>query len=219
MVAILVGLCQSPCIGRCGTAWHIGRCVAIGMWCEKAAKTRSSWWGWLCHGESISSMSCGCGVSIVGYTSSRVQYNLPTTPKPCGSFPRFFATIKWSPICNKHMWIKRLTRRGFTCAYRGAGVRVKLSYLGGKASICITLVHTNLLDNLSSFMSRYFCTLPKIVFGTVPWRTVSHRMKTIQSTVSFAFPVAWFFALCLTDVVLSPCCPYGTGVVHSGPNP
>jgi hypothetical protein len=41
-------------------------------------------------------VSCVHRVDL-SYNSQVVEYNAPTTPKPCEAFPQFFATIKRSP--------------------------------------------------------------------------------------------------------------------------
>jgi hypothetical protein len=65
----------------------------------------------LCHGESGSSMFCGCGVAIVRYTSCKIQ-----CPQPCETFPLFFLMIIWYPVLGEHSRIisslRRLFRRG-----------------------------------------------------------------------------------------------------------
>ena len=160
---------QRPCIAACGNVFwwpfrptRANRHASVG---EAQPAPSANAWRLACFGQfgcqkqlvMMIEWQCFVVVVCLSYDTQVVDYNVRTTPKPCGTFPRFFATMKWSPVDIMHMWIKRFEIQGFTCAYRGAGRR-KLSYLGGKVSIFITLVHTNLLDNLSSFKVRYLCT-------------------------------------------------------------
>ena len=147
-------------IGRWGATCPVGWCMAIDM-CWSKWPPRMT-----CHDEVGRAMVRG--ESVVWYTSCSCRVQRINNTQTLWNFPPFFCNDKMIPIDNKRMWNKRLNRRGFTCAYWGAGVKGKHSYLGGKVSIFITPVHTNLLDNLSSFKVRYLCTLPEIVFGTVP---------------------------------------------------
>ena len=96
LAAILANPCQSPHIGWWCTTWFIGQCVVIGMcWLKRPPKPT-------CHDEvgcAIVRAAAAYFVVVVclSYNSQVVEYNAPTTPKPCEAFPQFFATIKRSP--------------------------------------------------------------------------------------------------------------------------
>ena len=59
-----------------------------------------------------------CFVVVVWllYDTQVYQYNAPTTPQPCETFPQFIAMIKWYPVLGEHSRIlsslQRLFHRG-----------------------------------------------------------------------------------------------------------
>jgi hypothetical protein len=74
------------CANRRALADSAGRALSTDAWQlawvgQKCRQNRLIMVSLLCHGESGSSMFCGCGVAIVGYTSCKVQRpnNIPTT--------------------------------------------------------------------------------------------------------------------------------------------
>jgi hypothetical protein len=52
-----------------------------------------------------------CAMVRVLYDTQVVQYNAPTTPQPCETFPQFIAMIKWYPILEEHSRIMSSLRR------------------------------------------------------------------------------------------------------------
>jgi hypothetical protein len=49
--------------------------------------------------------ACFVVVTWLSYDTQVVQYNTPTTPQPCETFPQFIAKIKWYPLLGKHSGI------------------------------------------------------------------------------------------------------------------
>jgi hypothetical protein len=60
--------------------------------------------------------ACFVVVAWLLHNTQVVEYNVPTTPQPCETFPRFILMIKWYPVLGEHSGIisslRRLFRRG-----------------------------------------------------------------------------------------------------------
>jgi hypothetical protein len=88
-----------------------------------------------------------CFVVVVWllYDTQVYQYNAPTTPQPCETFPQFIAMIKWYPVLDEHSGIISSLRRLFHRGEQLARNVNRVSILREISGVLGTLVHTTLL--------------------------------------------------------------------------
>ncbi len=67
----------------------------------------------------------------LSYDTQVVQYNAPTTPQPCKTFPQFIAMIKWYPVLGEHSGIISTLWRLFHRGEQMARDENRVSILGG----------------------------------------------------------------------------------------
>jgi hypothetical protein len=93
--------------------------------------------------------AAACFVVVVWllYDTQVVQYNAPTAPKPCESFPQFIAMIKWYPVLGEHSGIISSLRRLFRRGEQLTRDENRVSIWGGNIWGFGTLVHTTLRDD------------------------------------------------------------------------
>ncbi len=165
------GSAQQPCIAACANVfwWPFWptcanchslanralRAISMDAWQlawvgRKCRQNRLVMVRLLCHGESSSSMFCGCGVAIVQYTSCKVQ--CPNNTPTVWNFPPIYLGDKMAP---RAWWAQRnnlltaeVIPQGWTVGERWKQGFIFLWEISGFWG---TLVHTTLLDNLSSF--------------------------------------------------------------------
>ncbi len=77
--------------------------------------------------------AAACFVVVVWllYDTQVVQYNAPTKPQPCETFPQFIAMIKWYPMLGEHSGIISSLRRLFHRGDKLARDENRVSILGG----------------------------------------------------------------------------------------
>jgi hypothetical protein len=77
--------------------------------------------------------AAACFVVVVwlSYDTQVVQYNAPTTPQPCESFPQFIAMIIWYPVLGEHSGIISSLRRLFCRDEQLGKDENRVSILGG----------------------------------------------------------------------------------------
>jgi hypothetical protein len=75
--------------------------------------------------------ACFVVVAWLLYDTQVVQYNAPTTPQHCETFPQFIVMIKWSPVLGEHSGIISLLWRLFRRGEQLARDENKVSILGG----------------------------------------------------------------------------------------
>jgi hypothetical protein len=75
--------------------------------------------------------ACFVAVAWLSDDTQVVQYDAPTTPQPCETFPQFIAMIKWYPMLGEHSKIISSLQRLFHRGEQLARDENRVSILGG----------------------------------------------------------------------------------------